>query len=844
MRRFIDSLKARRRNRRGRFDPHRRRPYGFEQLEGRYLLTAVSWTGAGDGTNWTNPANWSTQAVPGPADDVTISISGTPTIQLSSGIQSINSLVTSNFVKLTGGTLQIGTTAQLGANLTLAGGTVLGGTFSETGGAVISLSTSGGKLDGVTINGVIDAATQSGNMTVYDGLTLNGTLSLGNAGGSTSGQILFGDSTHAAGSLAGTGTVVFGASASNSINNDSNLGGASGTLTLGPNITIHGKSGSIVNDFATGSIVNQGAINADTSGGTIVFGSTNGSVSNQGSVEVINGASLTITDLVNQSGATVTATGSTLTLGGSLSNLGTITVANSTVNFTGNFSQADLGTFNRSGGTVNVTGNVNGNLTLDAGTGSWNFLSGSSLSDGTLTENDGVTAGFAPTGGLLVRETINGDFNLTLAQSGSITVGDSLTVTGDLRLGNASGTNSAVIVLGTGVAYFGSKSAYDNTGPAGYHVSTDTVLTVGGQIIFGPSTGNGIVNNNLYFIPKPGPNDPPAVTSFDDAGVITYFGGSKIEVSGAIQGGKGSITNFYSRSTIQIDTSVTADGANSAITVGGGGGLGIVQDTLINQGTLQATNGGSLAVGDLTQSVGTVSVTASSLTLFNSVVNSGTITATNSSVNLNGTFTQAQLGTFNCSGSIVDLSGTLMSGLTLNASTGSWFLHTGTVMGGTISESGGAELAFTNFGGVLKNGVTFNGDMDLDAGLNAALQGSPQLRVIGGMTLNGTMYLGNAASSAFGDVYFGDNLNAPGSLVGNGTVVFGGTSIGGNFLANGWNGMGPQTFTIGPNITIRGQSGSLQQLNGTTGNTIVLDGHNQRRRRGRNDSIGNQRPRH
>jgi hypothetical protein len=175
MRRFIDSLKARRRNRRARFDPHRRRPYGFEQLEGRYLLTAVSWTGAGDGTSWTNPANWSTHALPGPADDVTISISGTPTIQLASGVQSINSLVTTNFVKLAGGTLQIGTTAQIGANLTLAGGTIMGGTFNETGGAVISLSTFGGKLDGVTINGVIDAATQSGKATVYDGLTLNGT---------------------------------------------------------------------------------------------------------------------------------------------------------------------------------------------------------------------------------------------------------------------------------------------------------------------------------------------------------------------------------------------------------------------------------------------------------------------------------------------------------------------------------------------------------------------------------------------------------------------------------------------------------------------------------------------
>ena len=191
------------------------------------MLAAVSWTGLGDQINWADPNNWSTQAVPGPSDDVTISIAGNPTIQLSSGTQSINSLVNTNLVELSGGTLQVATTAQIGANLMLAGGTILGGTFTETGGAVISLSTSGGTLDGVTVNGVIDAATQSGNVTVYDGLTLNGTLSLGNTGGSTSGQILFGDNTHAADGLTGTGTVVFGASSSDSINNNSSLGGAS-----------------------------------------------------------------------------------------------------------------------------------------------------------------------------------------------------------------------------------------------------------------------------------------------------------------------------------------------------------------------------------------------------------------------------------------------------------------------------------------------------------------------------------------------------------------------------------------------------------------------------------------
>jgi hypothetical protein len=126
-RRFIASLNAHRGSRRARSAPCGRRRFGLEQLERRYLLTAVSWNGHGDGTSWTDRLNWSTGAVPAPGDDVTISISGNPTIQLSSGTQAINSLVTSNLVKITGGTLQVAATAQIGANLTLAGGTILGG---------------------------------------------------------------------------------------------------------------------------------------------------------------------------------------------------------------------------------------------------------------------------------------------------------------------------------------------------------------------------------------------------------------------------------------------------------------------------------------------------------------------------------------------------------------------------------------------------------------------------------------------------------------------------------------------------------------------------------------------
>lgn len=46
----------------------------FERLEGRALLAAVSWDGGGGDTLWSNPLNWSGDAVPVASDDVTIDV--------------------------------------------------------------------------------------------------------------------------------------------------------------------------------------------------------------------------------------------------------------------------------------------------------------------------------------------------------------------------------------------------------------------------------------------------------------------------------------------------------------------------------------------------------------------------------------------------------------------------------------------------------------------------------------------------------------------------------------------------------------------------------------------------
>ena len=62
------------------------------------FAASVTWTGGGDKSSWSDGRNWSTGALPGPSDDVTIGvISGNPMIQITTavGTAQINSLTSS-----------------------------------------------------------------------------------------------------------------------------------------------------------------------------------------------------------------------------------------------------------------------------------------------------------------------------------------------------------------------------------------------------------------------------------------------------------------------------------------------------------------------------------------------------------------------------------------------------------------------------------------------------------------------------------------------------------------------------------------------------------------------------
>ena len=543
-----------------------------ETLEGRFLFSGVVWTGAGDGMNWTDSKNWSSDpALPGAQDDVTIPASA-GTIHLASGDQSVHSLMTAEALSLDGGSLAVATAATSTAAVTLNGGSLNGGVWTISG---HSLAVTGldSKLEAVTLNATLDLSTQNGaQLTVLGGLAVNGTVLLGSASGSTYGRLVFGTPTSAAGALSGRASVVFGRSANNAIVNQSNAAGDAGVLTLATD-TIHGISGTISAVFPNGGLLNRGTIAADGAG-TINLSAT--TVVNDGVLSVGTGK-LTVSGLSGNAGIVQlpTATASDLSgltldghyvidqplfvthslvqLNGNWSATATITEAGGTLHLGGVFSvhPGEIvqipGTSTRPESLVAITGTLIGDLNLDASTGSWS-LSGGSIVAGTITETQGAVL---RAGGTLNGVTVNGPLDVI---GGQLTVLNSLVLNGTMRVGLVSPTGTTY-----GSVTFGSANT-----PAGSLTGNAEVLLGGHQnATFG-------VGSNL-----PGP-----------LGELTIGPGTTVHGAGSISGRGGIINNGI----------IMAD-ADDVLSISG---------PLTNNATLGATN-------------------ASELDLFGAVTNNGTM---------------------------------------------------------------------------------------------------------------------------------------------------------------------------------------------------------------------------
>ncbi len=381
---------------------------------------------------------------------------GTVTIAgLTSGITNNGTIGAAN-----GGTLQlqsnlVGTpSGQLIAgpgSMILQQGVTISGVVNTSGGGSLRPSNSAlNYLSGVTLNGNLDMAGAVATERVTGNLVLNGVIDINSA------SILNFEGNQ---TLSGTGSIVFGASASN---NRMGLDGGNKTLTVANGITIRGQNGSIgLGQLVNGSgntLVNQGLISSDSAGTINIAQAT---LANQSFAEAVGaGSVLRLDSTVNNTGGTLRSSSGGVVLqnsvavtGGSLSNTtgGIYRLSNSADNYLSGVtltsgSAIDMASAAALGRVVNGMV-LDGNIALDAG----NLLNMEGTQ--TLAGNGAIVFG----GGANNRVGVDGgNKTLTIAsgvtlqgQNGSIGVGSLINGSGNaiVNNGNIQSDGGGTIVI-------------------------------------------------------------------------------------------------------------------------------------------------------------------------------------------------------------------------------------------------------------------------------------------------------------------------------------------------------------------------------------------------------------
>ena len=745
------------------------------------------------------------------------------------------------------GTLNLGP----GATVNITGNLSNTGNTLTLGNIAIPWNLNGGTITG----GIVATGT---NLQVIGGTFSGATI----AAGTTVGLLANGSLT-LAGSWSNLGVI------SAAANSTLNLGGtftpaAIGTLNVDPSAIVN-ITGSLNN---TGSTLTLGNISTpwNLNGGTI----TGGTVSTGTNLLVIGGT-LSGTNIASATTIGLLGGGS-LSLTGAWSNQGVIsTSANSTLNLGGNYSTGDLtGISASSASTVVLGGSLNNSsasLNLSAVNGTWEFnnalVTGGSIIGSyptvKLSGSDqfaGITIGSGssltvPTSSTLVlsenwinqgsisvagRLYLAGSYGASaigsIAENGgtvylnglmTMASGDQLNLsatTGSWHLDGTiaggtvqvSGGASLVVDSGTldGVTYSGGDLTF-----AGSSLYLKDNWTVADGNLDIPANGN-----FLYF--DGGSQSVNALTinastsTFYSLDPTLYVGGPSSSASSTLTIGAGS--KFHGSMYIKNNPAISGDSlVNNGVMAADAANaqLSVQTSTFVNNGSIQATTGGSLIVSpqSWTNSQGatissssgsTVSLSGSGLNsgtintgsglvdLLGSWSNTGTINVGNSGfLYLNGTFNTAGLGTITNSGGTIILNGSLNnSGSTLNVTGGPWLLSAGTVTGGTIAV--GATQPFHVYNGTF-NGVTING-----AALNLD-ENQGKLIIQNGVTTTNGGSLNITAGAVVdidGNSQTLDNFTLNGAYINPSmppVLEFGGPTT-----------TGPMTVTLGPNALVHG----------------------------------------
>jgi len=475
-------------------------------------------------------------------------------------------------------------------------------------------------------------------------------------------------------------------------------------------------------------------------------------MSNTGdSVTVNGGTTLTVGGAISNAGTIALANNSTMTVAGNMSGAGAITL-----NSTGNFTELELeGNVTLSGGTLTMSNNTQnyifGANSLDQLTNQETIQGAGQIGHGqmalvnsgtidanqssgiTVDANDGLTntgtleATAGSTLTLLSMGTVNNNGG-TISANGSTVQINSSTVTG----GNVTLTGAATLQLNTGTFVGGTLT----------NSSTGTIEIASGTNVLGGTINNSAggtfkIDNNATLNLEGGTYSQLGTLQLNSSGNFTEL---VLQGNVTLSGGAVTLSNNTQN---YIFGQVSADTLTNEETISGAGQIGHGVMTLVNSGTINSNQSSGITIqanGGVTNT-GTLEATSgSTLTLLSDVIGNagGTISANTGTVQVNSSTVNGGTVTLTGASTLQLNSGTIHSGGTLtNSSTGTIEIASGTnVLGGTINNSAGGTFKIDN-----------NAILDLEAGTYSQL-GTVQLNSSGNFTelvLDGNVTLSGGA---------------------------------------------------------------------------------------------------
>jgi len=696
-----------------------------------------TWRNAANGdwktiANWSNTPAWSAYPANGTGQsgpisyDVQFSAAGAPynvTLNTSLSLDSVTLNSADANVTHTSSEVRIlnGLTLNAGA-WTMNGGT-LKDTVIHQNGSSLRFGNSVSKLDHCTVHGNLEFPGVSNMVLLKEGTSFTGDANL------TGNHTTLGlEGTQA---LNGARTVVLGGQSS-----ALSAEGENALLMLGNELTVRGRglidSGRMVAGSTGATVMNHGTILGNVDGLPLTIEPAN--FINLGLVESHSGGGVIIkaAQWTNQPGGTIRSNGGTLKFDGQWNNQGALHLTNAAVHFAGSFNTAGMGLpqWNRTGGSLEISGawdNTNQTTVLNAATGDF-ILKGGTVTGGTIVESG---ARLAFTSQTSVLDGVRCEGGLIFDKvSDRVRLIDGAEFTGDAQMT----ANHTILGFGSGT------------------VSGGKTIHMDGQ--------SGTISLD------------------DDEPVLTFASGLTVRGRGTIRAGGLIVTTggwLENHGLIRADIS--------------GQILKVDMPEFINRGTVEAREGGTFTLNSAhSVNHGTLRAVDAKLRLDGGWRNEGALELTNSTLELASGFTTADLGLagWNRTGGGVDIVGqwdNTGSTLALTPATGSFMLRDGTVTGGSITQSGGARLAFNSAGGTL-TGVAVSGDLVLD-------------KVSDRVLLNGgTTFTGNALLSGNHTILGMEGVNV---ISGAQTISLDGSSA--SLAVEGLN----SELTLGVNAVLRGR---------------------------------------